>query len=155
MDVASANAEEQPFVRCARCEADNNRFAHACIHCGQTLDDEVTRSFNERFWSERRAAQVSEADAHREHEQQLNEIAMETANERRAMAEAVARDAGDRARARWSSDMEGTGPAVGWSWLAGLPPWARWTSSSVCSPSPWRCSPMPRGDEGARSTSRR
>jgi hypothetical protein len=45
---------EQPFLRCALCEQDNNRFATRCQNCGADLALDEQRAFNARLWAERR-----------------------------------------------------------------------------------------------------
>jgi hypothetical protein len=45
---------EQPFLRCALCEQDNNRFASRCQNCGADLTLDEQRAFNARLWAERR-----------------------------------------------------------------------------------------------------
>lgn len=45
----------QPFVRCVFCEHDNSRFDARCRSCGQALDGDEQRAFNERLWTGRQA----------------------------------------------------------------------------------------------------
>jgi predicted amidophosphoribosyltransferase len=71
------STEEQQFIRCMCCEADNSRFAHACIHCGAPLQTDEQRDFNEKFWRQRRSEAAVEQQAvdqiHRHHEDQTEE----------------------------------------------------------------------------------
>lgn len=54
---------DQPFIRCAGCEGDNNKFASVCAHCERPLDTAEQRAFNERLWAEREAITREEEDA--------------------------------------------------------------------------------------------
>lgn len=56
MDVAPVGSDEQPFVRCPTCEADNQRQAERCFNCQTRLDTEDVRAWNAAFWEKRRAA---------------------------------------------------------------------------------------------------
>lgn len=54
---------DQPFIRCAGCEGDNNKFASVCAHCERPLDTAEQRAFNERLWAEREATARQEEEA--------------------------------------------------------------------------------------------
>jgi len=51
LDVAPEG--EQPFVRCASCEADHSRHATRCDRCGADLTTPEQRAYNARLWEER------------------------------------------------------------------------------------------------------
>src|SRR5260370_35642509 len=53
---------EQPFLRCALCEQDNNRFATRCQNCGGDLTLAEQRAFNARLWAGRREQALREQD---------------------------------------------------------------------------------------------
>jgi hypothetical protein len=91
---------EQPFVRCAACEADHARRALRCDRCGVSLDTPEQRAFNERLWAgQRREADEEEraGDARRE---ALGRDAEQAALDRRALAEAMADEILRRERER-------------------------------------------------------
>ena len=54
VDLDDRQDSEQPFLRCALCEQDNNRFATRCQNCGGDLTLDEQRAFNARLWAERR-----------------------------------------------------------------------------------------------------
>ncbi len=118
-ELAPSAAGEQPFLRCARCEADNARHAERCGHCGAELRTEEQRAFNERLWAARReeaAGQERENLARLEAARRADEAA---ARARREAAELLAREVGRRERERLDRE-EGSS---GWPWgllLAGL-----------------------------------
>jgi hypothetical protein len=54
VEIETAPAGEQPFLRCPVCEADNSKYAVKCLNCSQRLDTDEARTWNERFWRKRR-----------------------------------------------------------------------------------------------------
>lgn len=66
VELEVAHAEEQPFLRCPACEADNGKFAERCVNCQGSLAGEEVRAWNEHFWSRRRAILALEAKAQAE-----------------------------------------------------------------------------------------
>jgi len=58
LEVANLPEGAQPFTRCARCQADNTRYAPACTSCGAALDTPEQRAFNERLWAARGAGEA-------------------------------------------------------------------------------------------------
>lgn len=118
-ELAPSAAGEQPFLRCARCEADNARHAERCTHCGAELRTGEQRAFNDRLWAARReeAAALERENLSRLAEARQAEEA--AARARREAAELLAREVGRRERERL--DREGGPPD--WPWgrlLAGL-----------------------------------
>jgi len=91
------DAGEQPFLRCPRCEADNSRFAERCLNCQAPLTGEDVRAWNEELWSQRQEERARE-------EEQLRErrTREELERQNRALGEALAREVGQRERARLS-----------------------------------------------------
>jgi hypothetical protein len=105
---------EQPFLRCPRCEADNTRFAQRCQNCQAPLTGEDVRAWNEQFWAGRQAAQVAKAET---------PLPL-TPEAQRLLGEAIAREVGERERARlswWSSDTVHDSTPAGMRLLAMLP----------------------------------
>ncbi|HZH02624.1 MAG TPA: hypothetical protein VEY30_02500 [Myxococcaceae bacterium] len=95
---------EQPFIRCARCEADNSIYVQACINCDAALDSPEQRAFNERLWRARQAQTMEETQAlqalRREREAQQTQAASAA---RREWAERTA----ERVRREVERELEG------------------------------------------------
>ena len=62
LELAEKRAEDQPFVRCAVCEADNSLHASSCTNCGSSFNTAAQRAFNERLWQKRREEAAREAE---------------------------------------------------------------------------------------------
>jgi hypothetical protein len=77
---------EQPFIRCAACEADNARHEERCLRCGVDLKTPEQRLFNQRLWASRQQESEEEARILEEHEA-LARATAEAARARRAEAE--------------------------------------------------------------------
>jgi hypothetical protein len=95
---------DQPFVRCARCEADNGRFAVSCVACGAALDSPEQRAFNEQLWAKRRAQREEEHEQHRTLERAHLDDGAELSTERRRYGEELARRVGRETRERLGGD---------------------------------------------------
>jgi hypothetical protein len=108
-DVQEPAGEEQPFIRCRRCEMDNSRFARRCANCGEDLATEEQRAFNARLWEERRRErdELDRENAERRAAQAQAEA--EAARDRRQAAEEMARQVGERERERLSAGGLGGG----------------------------------------------
>jgi hypothetical protein len=105
---------EQPFLRCPRCEADSTRFAERCQNCHAPLTGEDVRAWNEQFWAARRAADVVKAE----------DAKPLTPEAQRLLGEAIAREVGERERARlsgWFADTVHDSTPPGVRLLAMLP----------------------------------
>lgn len=105
---------EQPFLRCPRCEADNTRYAERCQNCQAPLTGEDVRAWNEQFWAARQAADVGKAEA----------VQPLTPEAQRLLGEAIAREVGERERARlswWGSETAHDSTPFGLRLLALLP----------------------------------
>jgi hypothetical protein len=64
-------ADAQPFLRCAKCEMDNTRFAQRCVNCGAPLHTPEQDLYNRQLWNKRRR----EAEAEREALRRMHEPA--------------------------------------------------------------------------------
>src|SRR2546426_7630790 len=110
---------EQPFLRCPRCEADNTRYAKRCVNCQALLVGEEVRAWNERLWAERQAQRAQEHAALQE-----SRTEQELLQQNRMLGEALAREVGERERARlswwWSGGAAGAA-ARGGGALGGVP----------------------------------
>ncbi len=98
LDVAPEG--EQPFIRCAACEADHPRHAARCGHCGAALDTPEQRAFNERLWAARRREGEEEIRAGEVRREAVRREDEEVARARRAIAEAMANEILRRERER-------------------------------------------------------
>jgi hypothetical protein len=118
LEVEERGQASQPFIRCARCETDSSRFATRCTTCGEPLDTDEQRAFNERLWAERRSQAAAEEGARAAREAALDRDREEEAVQRRALAEEMARDVGEFERRRLEGGTFGE-PTFG-------PPSDRW-----------------------------
>ena len=102
IELETESPAEQPFLRCPVCEADNSKYAARCINCQARLDSDEARAWNARLWQERRKAQEAGAQP------QLDAESLLAQN--RALGEALAREVGERERARlsWLGTGDGT-----------------------------------------------
>jgi len=109
---------EQPFVRCPRCEADNSRYAQLCTNCQGPLTGDDVRAWNEKLWADRQAQLAGE---HTAGEQTQRELLQQN----RLLGEALAREVGERERARlswwWSSGGLPDATPIGFRLLSMLP----------------------------------
>ncbi len=92
--------EDQPFARCASCEADNSRYVNVCARCGARLDTPEQRAFNNALWAQRREALLAEQAQLKEVEAARQQEIEESAKANRAYYEALARRVGEETRAR-------------------------------------------------------
>jgi len=118
-DVAAPDAGDQPFIRCQRCEADSSRYATRCANCGEDLRTEAQVAFNRGLWEERRRerGRLEAEAAGREATREAAEA--EEALARRRAAEEMAREVGERERARL--EAEGLGGGLGGWMRRGIP----------------------------------
>jgi len=115
-EVAEASAEEQPFIRCRRCETDNSRYGRSCTTCGEELHGPEQRAFNEALWAERRRQRIEEERLAAERHAGQARAEAELAAARRSAAEEMAREVGRRERARLESEEGGWGGGAGDPW---------------------------------------
>ncbi|MBS2020836.1 MAG: hypothetical protein JST92_00375 [Deltaproteobacteria bacterium] len=100
--------DEQPFVRCAKCETDSVRGAVKCQVCGSRLDSEEMRAFNRAWWEKRKTELAAEkAEVDRLHAASLADRGSPLANQR-ALGMALAEEVAQRERSRlwWMSDSD-------------------------------------------------
>jgi hypothetical protein len=83
-----------------RCGTDHGRFAVSCAGCGARLDTDEQRRANDALWATRQAEAEGEARASAERRAAVAEAAAEDARGRRSMYEELAREVGERERAR-------------------------------------------------------
>ena len=112
LQVDDLGDTSQPFIRCCRCETDCSRYVAVCSTCGASLDSDEQRAFNQRLWSERRTIAAAEEEAATTRRAAQEEASAEVARARRAMGEAMAREVGDRERARLDAEE---GRETGWT----------------------------------------
>jgi len=91
---------QQPFVRCAVCEADSARHQERCERCGADLRTSEQRAFNERLWEARRREAELERSAAQAQGEARHRAAEDEARMKRAVAEAMAEEILARERAR-------------------------------------------------------
>ncbi len=75
-------ADAQPFLRCARCEMDNTRFATLCANCGAALLTPEQELYNRQLWQKRRAEAAAEQEALRKMHQPPPPVDAELSRER-------------------------------------------------------------------------
>jgi hypothetical protein len=63
IEIDEPPGDEQPFLRCAKCEMDNTRFADRCSKCGATLHTPEQDLYNRQLWQKRRAEAQEEREA--------------------------------------------------------------------------------------------
>jgi len=109
---------EQPFVRCPGCEADNSRHAERCQNCQKPLTGGEVRAFNERLWAERKAQQLLEQGAKLDAQDPAAKM-----RQNQLLGEALARQVGERERARlsWMSDGMSDPTPIGVRLMSFLP----------------------------------
>ena len=83
------------FGRCPQCEADNSRYAQLCTNCQGPLTGDDVRAWNEKLWADRQAQLAGE---HTAREQTQRELLQQN----RLLGAALAREVGERERARLS-----------------------------------------------------
>jgi hypothetical protein len=95
--TAERAPEEQPFIRCMACHADNSRYAQSCINCSEALQTPAQQEFNRALWEERLQQRAEEARASQ----------ARAAAEREAMAERLFQSELERARLEREYGREG------------------------------------------------
>lgn len=96
---------ERPFTRCMRCGMDHHRSVTECTGCGAPLDTDAQREANERLWAGRREEAAREGAAAAEREAARAREAAGLDEARRAMAEELAREVGERERRRLDLEL--------------------------------------------------
>jgi hypothetical protein len=100
LELAETGAGARPFTRCMACGMDHGLHAGVCANCGARLDTPEQHAFNERLWAERQAEAARERAAGETFRAEQERAAAEEARARRALAETLAREAGDAERRR-------------------------------------------------------
>jgi hypothetical protein len=126
-------AGAQPFLRCARCEMDNTRFATTCANCGAPLHTPEQELYNRQLWQKRRAEAAAEAEAVKKmHEPpppvdgELVQERLRAQDPRYAMGEILAREVADREEARLAWMVGGMSVPFGVRAVAAMPTRWRW-----------------------------
>ena len=126
-------ADAQPFLRCARCEMDNTRFAETCANCGADLHTPEQELYNRQLWQKRRAEAAAEVEAVKKMHQPPPPVDAELAREtmraqdpRYALGEVLAREVADREEARLAWMAGGMNVPFGIRALAAMSPRWRW-----------------------------
>jgi hypothetical protein len=105
-ELATAADELLPFIRCAACGADSNRFAARCERCGAGFETAAQRAFDERFRAERRGEAERERAAAAEFQAGRAHAAEEDSRARRHLGEALA----ERERERFDETFQDPTP---------------------------------------------
>jgi hypothetical protein len=122
IELLETSSGAQPFTRCMRCGMDHGVFATVCTGCNASLDTPQQRDFNERLWARRQEEAAREAAVSAELRAEQERARGELARARRAMGEDLAREVGERERARLRLGGEG----ISWG--------GTWTSGSIGAP---------------------
>ena len=122
IEVETASAARQPFLRCPLCEADNTKYALRCLNCGRALDSDEVRAWNEQYWSRRRT------ELEQEHKTEAKiELQCGTArNAQRELGEVLAQQVAEHEQARlgWMGNSRMYDPT----------PWGMRILNSISSP---------------------
>lgn len=109
LELARAAPGERPFTRCMRCGMDHHLFATECTGCGERLDTEPQRAFNDRLWEARREEAAREARAEEERRALAARAAADAGSDPRSFGEELAREVGRRERLRLDAELGGGG----------------------------------------------
>jgi hypothetical protein len=139
--------DEQPFLRCARCEMDNTRFAQQCANCGAPLHTPEQELYNRQLWQKRRAEAAAEQEALRKmHERPrldsdaefargvgagLERQRLRATDPRYALGEVLAREVADREEARLAWMTGASGVPFGIRAVMALSPAWRWRAAGI------------------------
>jgi hypothetical protein len=131
LELEARASGARPFTRCERCEVDHAVHAEVCSRCGGRLDTPAQQAFNERLWAARRAEAAREEAAAAALRAEQARAQEEEARARRALAEQLAREVGDRERRRLGGAGAGGDAALGVLLLRALPA-PRWRVAAAC-----------------------
>ena len=98
LELAPDSPDDQPFIRCMRCEGDSHAFATACAHCGASLETPQQRAFNEQLWARQRAEKAQEEQLLAQRRDAAHASMLLERAEGRALAEQMAREVGEETR---------------------------------------------------------
>jgi len=100
LELAEAESGAQPFRRCMGCGRDHGLYDTVCATCGASLDTPEQLAFNEGLWAARQAEDTRLAAEAAENTARAAREAEELAKLRQEMGIELARQIGDRERAR-------------------------------------------------------
>ncbi|HUJ24641.1 MAG TPA: hypothetical protein VLW85_01380 [Myxococcales bacterium] len=123
--LAIETADEQPFIRCPSCEADNNKMAERCFNCQRPLLTPEVRAWNEVFWQKRKEAEEQPPPA--------AAAAPPMSEENRRLAEALAAVELQREKTRlwWMPDAAQDSTPAGMKLLGLFPPNRRYLAAAA------------------------
>lgn len=113
LELAERDPAARPFQRCPACGRDHGLHEHVCT-CGARLDTPEVLAWNDRLWQERAAEDARLAAEGEEARARAAREAEELARLKREMGIELAKQVGERERARLGTDS-------GWSSGGGLP----------------------------------
>jgi hypothetical protein len=124
LELAERDPAARPFQRCPACGRDHGLHEQVCT-CGARLDAPDVQAWNDRLWQERAAEDARLAAEGEEARARGLREAEELARLKREMGLALAKEVGERERARLGMDPgwsggSGSGLPLGarlWSWL--------------------------------------
>jgi len=127
METDEEPADAQPFMRCARCEADNTRFADRCTNCGTALHTPEQDLYNRQLWTKRRAEAATEQKALED----MRAPKPQLEDARRQMGEQIALEVAAREEARFGWMQGGSFVPFGVRLVMAMPEGWRWGSLAV------------------------
>jgi len=107
LELVEVPAGEQPFRRCMGCGRDHGRYDTVCATCGAALDTPEQHAFNEGLWAAHQAEDARLAAEAAENAVRAAREAEELARLKREMGIELARQVGDRERARLGGGFGG------------------------------------------------
>jgi hypothetical protein len=113
LELAESRPDDQPFVRCARCEADNSFYAETCFNCGASFNTPEQRAFNERIWQQRREEAAREEQEVAALREQKAKADMEAAQARRQAIAMMAAGVATQTRNRLEREEREDGLRLG------------------------------------------
>ena len=147
IDTDEEADDVQPFLRCARCEMDNTRFAQKCANCGAPLHTPEQELYNRQLWQKRRAEAAAEQEALRKmHEpprldgdaalarevgEELARQRLRAQDPRYAMGEVLAREVAEREEARLLWMGGGSNVPFGVRAVVAMTPRWRWRAAGI------------------------
>jgi len=139
--------DAQPFLRCARCEMDNTRFAQKCANCGAPLHTPEQEVYNRQLWQKRRAEAAAEQEALRKmHEAprlsgdaelarevgaELERQRLRAQDPRYALGEVLAREVAEREESRLLWMADGSYVPFGIRAVIAMSPAWRWRAAAI------------------------
>jgi hypothetical protein len=107
LELAREDERDQPFIRCARCEADSHAQATCCQHCGSDLGSSEQRSFNERLWRKHLEERSCEAVELERLRRAREDAEAEEGARRSDLAASLAREVATATRRRLDAEERG------------------------------------------------